>query len=162
MLDKLDKELILELQQNGRQSFVDLARLLNVSEITIRRRVKHLRDSGIINIAAIPNLGAIGYDFVAIVGLQVHLPDLQGVATQISSHSKVCYLAKVTGRYDLMAIIIAKSSKEFADFLQDVISNIPGVARTETFVNLNKYKGQAVTLDIKDTSHLIGSLDTRR
>jgi len=162
MLDKLDKELILELQENGRQSFVDLARLLNVSEITIRRRVKRLRDSGIINIVAIPNLDAIGYDFVAIVGLQVHLPDLQGVATQISSYSKVCYLAKVTGRYDLMAIIVAKSSKEFADFLQDVISNIPGVARTETFVNLNKYKGQAVTLDIKDTSHLIGSLDTRR
>ena len=46
-----------------------------------------------------------------------------------------------------MAVVVAKSSQEFADFVQNAISSIPGILRTETFVNLNIYKGQAVTLD---------------
>ena len=159
MLDELDKKLILELQRNGRQTFVELSKSLQCSEITIRRRMKHLCDSGVIHIAAMPDLDAIGYSFTCIVGIQVHLADLQAIATQIASHANVCYLAKVTGRHDLMAIIVAQSSRDFANFLQNVISTIPGVSRTETFVNLNIYKGQAVALD---TSHLIDNLNIGR
>ena len=41
-LDDLDLKLILELQKDGRQNFVELAHALNVSEITIRRRTRRL------------------------------------------------------------------------------------------------------------------------
>ena len=157
MVDKLDRELIAELQKSGRESYIDLANLLGVSETTIRNRAKHLLDKGIIKkIIAIPDLVALGYGFMGIVGMQVRLADLRAVADQLTKEANICYLANVTGRFDFIAIVIAKSSSEFADFVENVISAIPSILRTETFVNLRIYKGQEIGLD---TGRLISNLD---
>ena len=44
-LDKFDKKILQELQQNGRISNVELAGRLNLSESACLRRVKSLEDS---------------------------------------------------------------------------------------------------------------------
>ena len=155
-IDKLDQELILELHKNGRQSYVDLAKLLHVTETTVRNRVKNLLNKGIINITAIPDLEVLGYNFVGIVGLQIRLGDLQLAAEQLVKHPNICYIASVTGRYDLIIIAVTRSPKEFANFIEKTISAIPGILRTETFVNLNISKGRATGLD---TEHLISNID---
>ena len=156
MIDKLDQELIRELQKSGRQSYINLAKLLDVSETTIRNRISHLLDKGIIKITAIPDLEALGYGFMGIVGMQVRLADLHAIADQLNSHPNICYLANVTGRFEFIAIVVTKSSREFADFVENVISSIPSISRTETFVNLRIYKGQVIGLD---TGNLISNID---
>jgi len=156
MIDELDQALILELQKDGRQSYIDLAKLLHVSETTVRNRVKQLLNQGLITITAIPDLAALGYVFMGIVGLQVRLADLRTIANQLAKHPNVCYLANVTGRFDVIAIVVTRTSGEFAEFMENVVSAIPGVLRTETFVNLNIYKGQVIGLD---TGHLVSNLD---
>ncbi len=156
MIDRLDRELIVELQKSGRRSYIDLAKLLGVSETTVRNRVRHLLDKDLINITAIPDLEALGYNFMGIVGMQVRLADLRAVADQLTKHANICYLANVTGRYDFIAIVVTKSSREFADFVENIISAIPSILRTETFVNLRIYKGRVIGLD---TGHLVSSID---
>tara|TARA_Y100000310_G_C19974683_1_gene487052 strand:+ start:278 stop:412 length:135 start_codon:yes stop_codon:yes gene_type:complete len=42
MIDDIDQQLIKELQRNGRESYLDLAKLLGVVEGTVRKRVKRL------------------------------------------------------------------------------------------------------------------------
>ena len=156
VIDEIDRAIILELQKTGRKSYMELAKLLHVSETTARNRVKHLIDNGVITVNAIPDLGTLGYGFVGIVGLQIRLSDLRETARQLVKHPNVCYLSNVTGRFDLIAIVVTKSSAEFADFMEKEISTIPNVLRTETFVNLKVYKGQIFGLD---TEHLVNSLD---
>jgi Lrp/AsnC family transcriptional regulator for asnA, asnC and gidA len=156
IIDEIDREIILELQKSGRQSYMELAKLLHVSETTVRNRVKHLVDQNVITINAIPDLKALGYGFVGIIGLQVRLSDLRGVADRLAKHPNVSYVANVTGRFDLITIVVTKSSEEFADFMENVISDIPSVLRTETFVNLHVYKGQIVGLE---TGQLVNILD---
>jgi Lrp/AsnC family transcriptional regulator for asnA, asnC and gidA len=150
MMDQLDRELIMELQKDGRRSFVELAEDLHVSEATARNRVRRLLSSGIVKITAVPDLQKLGYHFVSIVGIQVRLVELRSIIEQLSSHANVCYLANVTGRYDLIGIIVTRSSREFADFIESTVSVIPGVDRTETFVSLNVFKGEAMGLDTLD------------
>ena len=150
MIDQLDRELIIELQKDGRRSFVELAEVLHVSEATARNRVRRLLSSGIVKITAVPNLQMLGYQFVSIVGIQVRLVELRGIVEQLTRHANVCYLANVTGRYDLIGIIVTRSSREFADFIESTVSVIPGVDRTETFVSLNVFKGEAMGLDTLD------------
>ena len=111
---------------------------------------------GIIKITAIPELDKLGYSFMGIVGMQVRLADLRAVADQLAKNPNVCYLANVTGRYDFIAIVITRSSGEFTVFMENVISGIPSILRTETFVNLHVYKGQVIGLD---TGHLVSNLD---
>ncbi|MFC1902236.1 Lrp/AsnC family transcriptional regulator [Chloroflexota bacterium] len=154
-IDDLDREIILELQKSGRKSYMELANLLHVSETTARNRVKQLIDKGVITINAIPDLEALGYGFVGMVGIQIRLSDLREIADQLSSHPNVIYLANVTGRFDLIAIVVTKSSSEFSDFMEKALSSIPNVLRTETFVNLNVYKGQVMGLD---TGHFVKTL----
>ena len=155
-LDKLDQEIIVNLQKDGRCSYIDLAKMLEVTEGTIRNRVRRLVGQSIIKITTIPELDKLGFGFMGIVGMQVRLADIRTVGNQLAQNPNVCFLANVTGRYEFIAIILTRSSREFADFMENVVSAISSIARTETFVTLNIYKGRGNGLD---TSQLISNLD---
>lgn len=154
MVDELDQKLIMELQKDGRKSWVDIARSLGVTEGTVRNRVKALLDSKKIKILAVPDLRSFGYRFISIIGLQVRMAELATVGEVLAQKANVCYLAFVTGRYDLMAMIITQSPEELSQFITKEISAIPSILRTETFVNLNVIKGQWL-----DTIEIIRNTD---
>lgn len=156
MIDKLDQKLIMDLKKDGRRTYMDLAKMLGVTEGTVRNRLRRLVNQGIIKITAITELEKLGYSFMGIVGMQIHLADLRTVANQLAKSPNICYLVNVTGRYDIIAIILTRTSGEFADFMENVVSAIPGILRTETFVNLNVYKGHGNGMD---TTQLLGNLD---
>ena len=149
MLDELDLKLIAELRKDGRQSYTALAEKLEVTEGTIRNRVKGLLGDNILQIVAVSNPFEIGYNFISIMGLQVRVADLRPVADTLSAKPNVCYLAFVTGRYDLIAMVITRTSQELSNFIENEVSVIPGVLRTETFINLDIIKGEwPAALDI--------------
>jgi Lrp/AsnC family transcriptional regulator for asnA, asnC and gidA len=155
-MDKLDQEIILDLQKNGRRSYMDLAKMLHVTEGTVRNRLKRLLEQGVIRVTAIPDLEKLGYNFMGIVGIQTRLADLKSVAEQLAKNPNVCYLVNVTGQYEFIAIVVTRSSKEFAHFMENVIPSIPSILRTETFVALNIYKGHQ---NVLDTAQLINNLN---
>jgi len=81
------------------------------------------------------------------------------VAENLAQRPNVCYLAFVTGRYDLMAIIMTRSSEELSQFIEKEVSALPSILRTETFVNLDIIKGGWPGLD---TTQLISNIDISR
>ena len=155
-LDKIDHKLILDLQKNGRRSYMQLAKMIGVAEGTIRNRLRKLMSAGVIKVTAIPELSSLGYSFIGIMGMQIRLADLRQVAERLSQNPHVCYVANVTGGYDLIVIVVTKSPGEFAYFMEQVVSAIPSILRTETFVTLKNYKGSGGGLD---TTQLISNLD---
>lgn len=156
MIDELDRKLIKELQKDGRQTYIELGRTLGVVEGTVRKRVKHLTDKKILKIVAVPNVGELGYRFVSVMALQVRMADLRTVADALAEKPNVCHLAFVTGRYDLIAIIVARTPEELSRFIQHEISAIPSILRTETFVELDVIKGGWLGMD---TTQLISNLE---
>ena len=154
MIKELDLRLIQELQKNGRQSYVDLATMLGVVEGTVRKRVKDLLDNKVMKIVAVPNTRKLGYNFISIMGIQVRMAELRDVAENLAQKPNVCYLAFVTGRYDLMAVIMTQSPEELSQFIEKEISALPSILRSETFVNLDIIKG---TWPMIDTTQLINN-----
>jgi Lrp/AsnC family transcriptional regulator for asnA, asnC and gidA len=140
MLDELDKQIILELRGNARRSYTDLAKALDVSEGTIRNRVKSLQDKKIIKFEAVVNPSSLGYKFITIMAMQVRVADLTKVADMLINVPNVYYLAFVTGRYDLVAIIMSRTTEELSDFIKQYVSTLPSVMRSETLVNLEILK----------------------
>jgi len=140
MLDKLNQKLIQELQNNGRRSYTELAKMLGVTEGTVRKRVKDLQKHNVIKIAATVNPYEIGYNFISVMALQVRMADLHQVGEILAQEPNVYYLAFVTGRYDLLAIIICRSPEELSNFIKEHISSISSIIRTETLVNLEVIK----------------------
>jgi len=70
------------------------------------------------------------------------MADLRSVAESLAQKPNVCYLAFVTGRYDLIAMVMTRSAVELSHFIEKEISSIPSILRTETFVNLDIIKGE--------------------
>ena len=74
---------------------------------------------------------------------------LRQVGEMLAQKHNVYYLAFVTGRYDLIAIIMSKTPEELSHFIKEHISSMPSILRTETFVNLEIIKSPWIgTLDI--------------
>jgi Lrp/AsnC family transcriptional regulator for asnA, asnC and gidA len=148
MFDELNLKLIQALKENGRASYVELAKSLGVVEGTVRKRVQELQTSGKIKFSAEPNLEALGYKLISMIGMQINMAELKKVSSALADKPNVCYLAFVTGRYDLLSFIISRSTEELARIIENDISTIPGVLRTETFINLDIVKGALLEFDI--------------
>src|SRR3954469_5099875 len=70
-LDELDRRLIELLQDDGRRPISDLARTLDTSSKTVRKRVERLTERNIIQITAVTTPEALGYGAIALVGLEI-------------------------------------------------------------------------------------------
>jgi len=155
MIDKFDYNLIRELQNDGRTSYVDLAKKLGVVEGTIRKRLKKLLDNNILEIRAMPKPRGLGFNVASLMGIGVRLQDLRKVAVELAKKPNVVYLAFVTGRYEIMTGILTRSVEELGIFIEKEVATIPGIERTETFLNLETIKGAQPGIDVSQLLDLL-------
>ena len=135
-MDELDNRIIEILQTDGRASNAHIAREVGVSEGTVRRRLRRLIQDGVINVIAVPNLEKMGYNTAALVGLQTDPGRIDGVADALSTLKEVHFVSLTTGAQDVFIWVALSSSEALGDFLRNKVGVIPGVRRTETYVNL--------------------------
>lgn len=135
--DATDSQIIDILEGDGRASNAKIARKVGVSEGTIRRRLLRLVKDDVIKIKAVPDLAKMGYPTTALIGLQTAPGQLDAVADAITHMKDVHYVAITTGAFDVFACVAKPSTEELGVFLRTKIGTIPGVTRTETFVNLS-------------------------
>ena len=95
-MDKLDKNIIEILKSDGRVSNAEIARNLNVSEGTIRRRIKIMKSEDILNVYAVPNPKKTGYNAEALIGIQVDPNKLDEVGNAISNHEYTTWVSRTT------------------------------------------------------------------
>ncbi|MBI2872243.1 MAG: Lrp/AsnC family transcriptional regulator [Chloroflexi bacterium] len=139
-MDDLDLKLITILQTNGRASNAYMARQVGVSEGTVRRRLGRLIGDGVIRVMAVPEPLKLGLGTMALIGLQVEPDKIEGVANRIAAFSETQYVAVTTGVFDVFLWVALPSADELGSFLRNRVGAIPGVRRSETFVNLEVKK----------------------
>ena len=139
-MDELDRKIIQILQGNGRASNARIARNVDVSEGTVRRRLKTLVQQGSIKIIALPDPEVLGYDTEALVGIQVDPDKIDEVAVLLVELKESSWVSVTTGSFDIFCWVTLPSSEELGNFLKAVVGTIPGVRRTETFVSLSVRK----------------------
>jgi Lrp/AsnC family transcriptional regulator for asnA, asnC and gidA len=134
MLDELGQEIVRELQEDARQSFREIGRKLEVSEGTVRNRVRGLVQSNTIKISAIPNPEQLGLNFMCIMCIEVKVGSAQRVEQLLIESPNVYYLCGCTGTFDIIGIFLFHTPREFDEFVKNVIANVPEIVRTSTFV----------------------------
>jgi len=134
MLDELGQKIISELQEDARQSFREIGRKLEVSEGTVRNRVRGLVKSDTMKISAVPNPEQLGLNFMCVMCIEVKVGSAQRVEQFLIESPNVYYLCGCTGTYDIIGIFLFHTPKEFDEFVTDVIANVPEIVRTSTFV----------------------------
>jgi len=119
-MDQIDRAICAQLQYDGRMPLNKIAAKLGLAEGTVRRRVKRLTGSGLLQV--------------------VRAGQVDAVARQIAQFPEVSYLFMVSGEFDLFVEVFCRDREHFVSFLNEKLQQVPGVERTRTFMILKTYK----------------------
>jgi Lrp/AsnC family transcriptional regulator for asnA, asnC and gidA len=139
-VDELDRRIIKMLQVNGRLSNTEVARALDVTETTVRKRIAHLLDEKLMAIVAVPSPEAAGATLSAIMGVSVDLPAMQAVAETIKTYPEVRYVGMSAGRYELLVEAFFADQEHLLEFVTQRLGALTGVTNLETSIILKVVK----------------------
>ncbi len=139
-LDDADKKILTILQEDARIPVAEIARRLKMGETTIRYRLNHLTESGVISkFSAILNPRLVGYPVGAILLFKAQPKMLTKVFEKIANYQEVSHLLQTTGSYDMLAVVHAKSLDNLNDLVRE-LKSISGVLATETWMTTGLLK----------------------
>ena len=69
-LDEISKQIIEQLQHDGRKSYAEIGKVVGLSEAAVRQRVQKLTDSGVMQIVAVTDPLRLGFSRQAMIGIK--------------------------------------------------------------------------------------------
>ena len=140
-LDELDRRIVAVLQENARLTNAEIAAQVGSSEPTVRRRVERLLREQVIKIVAVAAPFQLGYQVVAILGIQIDHQHLTQIEEALSAMSEIRFAGVTLGGYDVVAEAWFHSNEELLAFLHERLSKIVGIQRIESLqvVKMVKY-----------------------
>jgi len=138
--DKLDWKIINVLSKKHIPNST-LAKKMQVSEGTIRQRLKKLQKRGVLKVRALRDPNILENQQLAIVAstlMETKLLDKK--AQEVSELENVLSVSIISGRYDILIEVLVESNRGLVSFLTEKLSTIKGISKTETFVILKSYE----------------------
>ena len=141
-LDKTDKKLLLELQQNARISNVELAERLNLSPTPCLRRLRKLEAAGAIKgYETILDREILGFAISALAFVKLtrnSTANADDFEREVSSLPAVVECNVITGSYDYVLRIVAQSLEDYEMILKNQLGVIKTLADIESTIILKQ------------------------
>ena len=140
-MDAIDRQIIAALQQNGRTTNAELARLSNLAASSTLERVRRLEERGVIRgYRALLEPQALGLHVQALVLINLDRHQAGPIGEfedriRAVPGVKACY--HITGRYDYMLHLIARDIDHLRELVTHTIGSVRGVEKQETFLVLS-------------------------
>ena len=147
-MDKVDINILDILQNNGRTTASQIAKIVNLSIPAVTDRIKKLKANKLIkNFSTILNHKEASLDLTAYIFIVSEHSDHYDQFVQKTRETEaIMECHSVTGRGSHILKIRVKNSQAFEDLLYE-IQNWPGVSRTQSNVILSTYK-ESTTIDL--------------
>jgi Lrp/AsnC family transcriptional regulator, leucine-responsive regulatory protein len=143
-LDNVDKKILRVVQRNCLIAADELAEQAHTSASTALRRLKRLRDNGVITKeSAHVDAAKIGRPLLLIVGVRLERDDSKIVSAfvnELRANEAVMQCFFVTGTADYVIHFSARDMAEYDAFVQSTLVANPHVVVTETNVVINALK----------------------
>ena len=138
VLDGTAKQIIEQLQQDGRRSYAAIGKAVGLSEAAVRQRVQRLIDTGVMQIVAVTDPLTLGFHRQSMIGIRCE-GDLERVAEHLAVLDEIDYVVITAGSFDLLIEVVCEDDDHLLEILSRVRS-IPSVTSTETFMYLKLRK----------------------
>ena len=143
-LDDVDRQILSDLQGDGRMTNVELAKRAGISAPPCLRRVRALEDGGIVRgYHADIDADALGYsvNVFAFVGLTSQAEsDLQEFEEMVSALPQVRECHMLMGETDFLLKIVAHDWDDFQRFLTSKLTPAPNVSHVKTALAIRSAK----------------------
>ncbi|SDY72112.1 Lrp/AsnC family transcriptional regulator, regulator for asnA, asnC and gidA [Micromonospora pattaloongensis] len=138
LLDDVAKQIIEQLQEDGRRPYAAIGKAVGLSEAAVRQRVQRLLDAGVMQIVAVTDPLQLGFPRQAMIGLRTS-GDLERVADRLAELEEVDYVVITAGSFDLLTEVVCRNDDHLLEILQRLRA-VEGVVSTEAFVYLKLRK----------------------
>lgn len=138
-LSDLDKHIISILTKDASITNLELSKKIGVSPSTCLSRTNRLKERGIIKHVVIVNEEAIGMEFTAFTEVTLSTPNRKTVdmfVEHIKSLPNVLECYNISGNSDFLIKVVAKSPKDFRNFVLDKLTDLKGIGKISTSVVL--------------------------
>ncbi len=155
VLDKIDKQILNTLQENGKTTNSKLSKIVGISAPATLERVKRLELAGVIShFTAVLNPEKIGFSIMAMVSIGLSLSRLSSVAAikeKFIELEEVIECYQIAGANDFVLKVIAKDIKAYGEFMNRKLTQIEGIQVIKSsFVIDNVKEKKMFILDLNE------------
>jgi Lrp/AsnC family transcriptional regulator for asnA, asnC and gidA len=138
-IDDLDLKILSELSKDASISVPKLSKKVNINASVVYSRIKRLIKRGLIKkFTVIINDEALGLNVKALTGINMDSKLRDNVLTELFKIPEVREVSEVTGRFDVLVTMNARSLDEMHQLISEKVGRIEGVQKTETFIEMRK------------------------
>ncbi|MFA5569986.1 MAG: Lrp/AsnC family transcriptional regulator [Sphaerochaetaceae bacterium] len=138
-IDEIDKSIIQQLKSDGRVTNKKIAETLELSEGTIRNRIKHLVENEALKIKGLTNPESEPHKqyVYVMIKLSGNRNSIE-VARKVAALEPIKSVSIIAGRYDLVAEVFIETHT-LIDFLNSELSQIESVLTVESLMTLKNF-----------------------
>jgi Lrp/AsnC family transcriptional regulator for asnA, asnC and gidA len=137
--DELDMKILSELTKDASISVPRLSKKLDINASVLYSRIKRLTKKGLIKkFTVVVSDEMLGINVKALIGLNRDPKLKESIHTEILKIPEVRILSEVTGRFDMLVTVNARSLEELHGLVIERIGKIEGIQNTETFVEMQR------------------------
>ena len=157
LIDDMDRQLIDMLSRDARTSNRKIALDLDVTEGTVRGRIKRLQSDGLLSFTAITSVDLGTANKLAFIGVQADMGNLRDIADTITAIPAVTSVLVTMGRFNILAICLFDELADLHAVASDQILALDGVHHVETSVVVKTVKYNSRIVRITDVQRTNGS-----
>src|SRR5919205_1461003 len=143
--DELDMRILSELSKDASISVPRLSKKLNVNASVLYSRIKRLTKRSLVKkFTVIVNENMLGINVKATVGINRDPKLKEPIHSELLKIQEVRSLSEVTGRFDMILSLNARTLEELHNIVIEHIGKIEGIQNTETFVEMQRTEKEPI------------------
>lgn len=143
VLDETDKQILTILHEEGRISYTDLGKRVDLSRVAVQARINQLIEAGVIEkFTAVINPAKIGIHVSVFFNVEVEPQFLEEVALKLEEEPAVTSLYHMTGPSKLHMHGIFANEQEMEEFLTKRLYPLRGVVSVDCQMLIKRYKSR--------------------
>ncbi len=147
--DYIDQQILLQIRQDARKPFSQIAEDLKISNSLVHQRIRKLKEQGVIEKAEfVINEKRIGYRTKSYVGIRLREARYaEQVVEGLEKIPEILECNFVSGNYAIFILIFAYDNHHLRRILYEQVHHIDGVAGTDSFICFDTNFKKPVSLD---------------
>jgi DNA-binding Lrp family transcriptional regulator len=142
-IDETDKKILDCLAENGRMSYVDIGKKLNLSRVSIRERVHQMMESGVIEkFSVVINSEMAGKTVSAFFEVDCEPAYLVEVAEKLVNNPSVASCYQMTGPSTLHMHVLVEDFRRLEKFINEELYDLEGITRVSSHILLRRFKSR--------------------
>ncbi|MGA5537583.1 Lrp/AsnC family transcriptional regulator [Mycolicibacterium nivoides] len=143
-MDRLDREILSQLQKDGRLTYQELGARVGLTPAPCLRRVRRLEVDGVITgYVAVVDPAAVGRGFEIIINAELVAKDYRNVEdfeARLAAMDEVVELRRMFGLPDYLIRVRVANAAEYERWLSTQLFSDPAVARVDSRVTMKVLK----------------------